>query len=112
MRYLTYIITVPLTVFSALFAFSNTDMTTLSLWPGDETFSYTAPMWAFGLGLLGGGFFLGALFVSILHQKARFRYWRQSRRLARLEKEIDAARADAAMRADMPQDAKAALPKP
>lgn len=98
MQYITLIITLPLTVFAVLFVLSNPDSVTLYLWPEDQDFSYAAPLWQVGLGLLGGGFFLGALFVWLLSQKMRFRYWQESRKSARLEKELEqlhaAAQAD------------------
>ena len=58
--------------------------------------SWTVPLSLLGLGLLGAGFFLGALFVWLHSQKTRFRYWRESRRSARLKKELDALSAKAA----------------
>lgn len=88
MSYLTLIITVPLTVFAILFAVSNSADVTVGLWPFEK--EYTVSTWFFGLAMLGAGFFLGALFVWILSQKTRFQYWKESRRAARLEKELEA----------------------
>lgn len=88
MSYLTLIITLPLTVFAILFAVSNSGDVTVGLWPLDQT--HTVSIWVFGLAMLGVGFFTGALFVWILGQKTRFLYWKESRRAARLEKELDA----------------------
>ncbi len=103
MQYLTLLITLPLTLFAVLIVLSNGGDVTLYLLPDDKEFSMTLPLWQVTLGLLGGGFFLGALFVWTLHQKARFRYWQESRKCVRLEKELeklhaeDMARKDAAM---------------
>lgn len=108
LHYLTYIITVPLTIFAILFAFSNSGDVTFYVWPGDDALSHTVPVWALGLGFLGVGFFCGALFVWILDQKTRFRYWRESRRAARLEKELD--RLHAAQ--EKTQDALTSQPSP
>lgn len=89
MQYLTLLITLPLTVFAVLVVLSNTGDVTLHFLPDDKDFALTLPLWQATLGLLGSGFFLGALFVWTLHQKARFRYWQESRKCARLEKELD-----------------------
>lgn len=93
MAYLTWLITIPLTVFTVLFAVSNGGDITLALWPLDD--KATMPVYAFGLAMLGGGFFLGALFVWILSQRTRFLYWRTQRHNARLEKELDGMQAKA-----------------
>ncbi|MDE1151970.1 MAG: hypothetical protein PW788_05465 [Micavibrio sp.] len=88
MKYLTFIITVPLSIFAVLFAVSNDAEVQLSLWPFENT--YKTGVNVFGMGFLGLGFFLGALFVWILNQKMRFKYWKETRKTARLEKELDA----------------------
>ncbi len=88
MAYLTLLITIPLTVFAILFAISNGDDISVGLWPLEGR--YALPVWIFGLGLLGCGFFLGALFVWLPAQKMRFRYWQESRKSSRLEKELEA----------------------
>jgi len=95
MQYLTLLITVPLALFSILFVLANGDAVTFYLWPEDDLLSLTLPGWQFGLGMLFGGFFLGALFVSLLAQKTRFRYWQESRKAARLEKELESLHAAA-----------------
>lgn len=87
MSYLTLFITVPLTVFITLFAISNTGDISVSLWPLDQTF--TIGIWLLGLGMMAAGFALGALFVSILSQKTRFRYWQERRRADKLEQELE-----------------------
>lgn len=88
MSYLTLVITIPLTVFAILFAVSNSADVTVGLWPFEK--EYTLSVWTFGLAMLGAGFFLGSLFVWILSQKTRFQCWKESRRAARLEKELEA----------------------
>lgn len=100
MQYLTLLITLPLTLFAILIVLSNGGDVTLYLLPDDKEFSMTLPLWQVTLGLLGGGFFLGALFVWTLHQKARFRYWQESRKCARLEKELEKLHADDIARKD------------
>jgi len=90
MAYITLIITIPLTVFAALFSLSNTGIVTLSLWPFEKTMDFGVNI--FGLAMLGLGFLLGALFVWIQYQKIRLKLWQESRKTARLEKELDSLR--------------------
>lgn len=87
MPWLTLIITLPLTVFSVLFAVSNGQFVEVTLWPLEQKLSL--PLSLAGLGLLLGGFCCGALFVWIYAQKTRFRLWQETRRADRLEKELD-----------------------
>lgn len=91
MTYLTFFITVPLTLFALVFAAANTDAVVIKFLLVEETFSF--PLYQVGLGMLGLGFFSGALFVWMLYQKLRFDHWRLSRRARRLEKELEAGRA-------------------
>jgi uncharacterized membrane protein YciS (DUF1049 family) len=100
MQYLTLLITLPITVFAVLLVLSNSAAVTLYLLPDDAAFAVTLPLWQIALGLLGGGFFLGALFVWLLHQKARFRFWQESRKAARLEKELEKLHAEDIARKD------------
>jgi len=100
MQYLTLLITLPLTVLAVLLVLSNSAEVTLYLLPDEKDFALTVPLWQAALGLLGGGFLLGALFVWLLHQKARFRYWQESRKTARLEKELEKLHAEETARKD------------
>lgn len=90
MAYITLLITIPLTVFAALFSLSNTGVVTLSLWPFEKTIDFAVNI--FGLAMLGSGFLLGALFVWLQYQKLRLKLWQESRKTARLEKELDSLR--------------------
>ncbi|MBI1214768.1 MAG: DUF1049 domain-containing protein [Alphaproteobacteria bacterium] len=98
MSYITLLITIPLTVFSVLFVVSNTGDVTLGLWPLERTFTLSSGV--FGLLMLGGGFFLGALFVWIHSQKMRFNGWRATRRASRLEKELESLHEKSAPKKD------------
>lgn len=91
MTYLTFLITIPLTLFAALFAVANLDVVTVGIFLVEGEMSL--PLYQVALGMLGLGFFSGALFVWLLYQKLRFDHWRLSRRAKRLEKEIEAGRA-------------------
>jgi len=105
MKYLTWLITLPLTLFCLSFALSNDADVQLSFWPFENT--YETGVNVFGLAFLGAGFFLGALFVWILDQKMRFKYWQETRKSARLEKELDAMNARQTV---TPQNADAPIP--
>lgn len=91
MKYLTWLITIPLTIFTVLFAVSNPAEVSVGIWPLEDT--RKIPAWLLGLGMGGVGFFLGSLFVWILAQRAHFRYWQEQRRANRLEKELEALQA-------------------
>jgi len=88
MQYLTLLITLPITVFAVLLVLSNSAAVTLYLLPDDAAFAVTLPLWQI------------ALFVWLLHQKARFRFWQESRKAARLEKELEKLHAEDIARKD------------
>lgn len=87
MRYLTLLITLPLTLFILLFVVSNTERIPVSFYPGSEGSDWAVYMIA--LFMLALGFVAGALIVFIYAQRTRLRLWQESRRAARLEKELD-----------------------
>ncbi|MDD9900847.1 MAG: LapA family protein [Alphaproteobacteria bacterium] len=86
MAWVTLVITVPLAVFSVLFAVVNHGTVDVHFPFPEMTLSL--PVYLFGLGMLGTGFFAGALFVWLLDQKTRFKCWKETRRADRLEKEL------------------------
>src|SRR5690606_390358 len=81
------LVSVPLTLFVVLFAISNGTDVSVAFFPGDD--GYTMPVHTLGLGLLALGFLSGAVFVSILAQRLRFRLWQEKQKAQRLEKELD-----------------------
>lgn len=87
MAYISWIITLPLTVIAVLFVVSNTEKVDFYLYPG--AVAWSLPVYAVGLALLLGGFLAGALFVSLHAQKTMFRYWQEKNKSARLGKELD-----------------------
>ena len=87
MHYITLLITLPATVFAVLFAASNSGDVTVHFWPLKN--EMTLPLSVVALSMLGAGFFLGALFVWIYSRKTVFECWKESRRAARLEKELE-----------------------
>ncbi len=78
-------VSLPFSLFALAFALSNTARVDFSLWPAVDGASI--PLNILGVALLFGGFLMGALFVSLQTQKMRFDYWRQARKLAKLEKD-------------------------
>ncbi len=101
MAWLTLIITIPFTIFAALFAISNGQSVSVMLSPFEGKVEW--PLSAVGLSLLLAGFFCGAVFVWLQAQKTRFKLWQETRRADRLEKELDLAHKKA-------EEARAALP--
>jgi len=93
MNFLTLFITIPLAIFAVLFAISNMGDVTAHLMPFSQDFKM--PLYLLGLGMLGLGFFCGALFVWVLSQKTRFHHWKEKRKSSRLEKELDILRKQA-----------------
>lgn len=91
MRYLSWLLTLPLTALAISFAVSNLTPVQLALWPLVGTLE--APAFTLVLITLVVGFFAGGLTVW-LGQHAHRRAARQHQaRADRLQKELDAARA-------------------
>jgi uncharacterized integral membrane protein len=92
MNYILLLITIPLTVFTVLFAVANPQDVTVNFAPVlSETFQ--APLAAVALGMMGAGFFFGAFFVWMHAHRTRFRHWKLRRHAARLEKELETLQA-------------------
>ena len=87
MRYLSWMITIPLTVLSVLFLVGNTGKVAVHYWINTPPFD--VPLYAVGLAMLGIGFLAGAMFISLSYYALRHKHWRLKRRLARLEEEMD-----------------------
>ena len=90
MSWLTLPITIPLTIFAVLFAVSNLNAVTVGIWPLEQT--WDNPVYKLALGMLGGGFLLGALYVWLLSHRTAYRLWQQKREVKKLSRELDAAR--------------------
>jgi uncharacterized integral membrane protein len=88
MRCITWFITIPLSLFSVVFALSNTGTVQIFLQPFEG--SYDIPVSLLGLGMLGIGFFLGAVFVWIHNQKLRWQYWQENRKLKKRAEQTNA----------------------
>lgn len=86
-RVLTFLITVPLSLFVLLFAVSNTQDITVSLLFVD--YSITLPAYIIILGLMALGFLAGCVLVWLNLYGYRIKYWRASRHQPKLEAEIE-----------------------
>ncbi|MBP7335379.1 lipopolysaccharide assembly LapA domain-containing protein [Niveispirillum sp.] len=91
MRYLSWIITLPLTALAISFAVSNLTPVQLALWP--LVGSVEVPAFALVLVTLVVGFFAGGLTVWLGHHSHRRAARQHQARADRLQKELDAARA-------------------
>lgn len=90
MRYLSWLLTLPITVAVVLFAISNRDPVTLRLWPFPDAFA--APVYLAGLLVLFGGFLLGGLAAWMSGRPHRLTARTLADRADRLERELRDAR--------------------
>lgn len=94
MRYLSWIVTLPIALVAVLFAISNRDGVTLSLWP--LPFTLDAPLYLAALLALLAGFLAGGFVVWNAQRRHRRRARRESNRVLFLEREVKEAQARAA----------------
>ncbi|WP_448202777.1 lipopolysaccharide assembly protein LapA domain-containing protein [Azospirillum sp. sgz302134] len=94
MRFLALIITVPIAVAAVLFAISNRDLVTLSLWP--LPFTLQAPLYLATLLALVVGFVAGGIVAWNAQRRHRRRARRASDRVSFLERELKETQARAA----------------
>ncbi len=94
MRYLSWIVTLPIALVAVLFAVSNRDGVTLSLWP--LPFTLDAPLYLAALLALLAGFLAGGFVVWNSQRRHRRRARRESNRVLFLEREVKEAHARAA----------------
>ncbi len=88
MRYLSWIISVPLALLVISFAISDRDMITLQLEP--LPFAASMPVYLLGLGALVVGFVLGAGITGLGALGYRYRAHSLARRVAALEADLAA----------------------
>lgn len=94
MRHLSWIVTIPVALAAVLFAVSNRDVVTLSLWP--LPFTLAAPVYLATLVALLLGFLAGGFVVWNSQRRHRRRARRESNRVLFLEREVKEAQARAA----------------
>ncbi|HYH17203.1 MAG TPA: LapA family protein [Azospirillum sp.] len=94
MRYLTWIITLPIALAAVLFAISNREAVTLSLWP--LPFTVEAPVYLATLIALLVGFIAGGVITWMGQGRHRRRARAQSDRAYTLERELKETQARAA----------------
>lgn len=94
MRYLTWIITLPIALAAVLFAVSNREAVTLSLWP--LPFTVEAPVYLATLIALLVGFVAGGVITWIGQSRHRRRARAQGDRAYTLERELKETQARAA----------------
>lgn len=85
-RYLSWIITLPLALFAVLFAISNRELVTLGLWP--LPFTMEAPLYLASLLALVIGFLGGGIIAWFAQRHVRKLVRRQSTRIKFLEAEL------------------------
>ena len=94
MRFLTWIITLPIALVAVLFAISNRDLVTLSLWP--LPFTLDAPVYLATLVALLVGFMAGGFVTWNAQRRHRRRARRSADRVFYLERELKETQARAA----------------
>lgn len=94
MRYLSWIITIPLAFLIISFAVTNREMVELGLWP--LPFQIWAPIYLVGLLALALGFLAGGLVAWLAQHRHRANARRQARRAEQLEQDLAAERAQRA----------------
>lgn len=94
MRYLSWIITIPVAVLAVLFAISNRDEVVFALWP--TPFTLEAPLYLATLIALVIGFVAGGVVAWLGQHRNRRRASVQTDRANRLERELTEVRARAA----------------
>lgn len=94
MRYLSWIVTLPIALVAVLFAVSNRDVVTWALWP--LPFTLEAPLYLATLVALLAGFLAGGFVVWNAQRRHRRRARREADRVLFLEREVKEAQARAA----------------
>lgn len=94
MKYITWIITLPLTALAVIFAAGNTQYVPLYLSPFDEPVQ--TRLYMIGLAMLGIGFLCGALFVWLNSLKLNVKYRSEQKRADRLDRELERQKKESA----------------
>jgi uncharacterized integral membrane protein len=86
MKFLSWIITIPVVVFCALFAVGNRQEVVIDLWP--TGYVLTTPLWLISLGGAALGFLLGALLFWMLGLGVRLQRHHLSKEVDKLKREL------------------------
>jgi uncharacterized membrane protein YciS (DUF1049 family) len=89
-RLLSFLITLPISLFVILFAVSNTQNAPVYFNILDASFSL--PQYGISLGLMALGFLVGSLLVWLNLYHFRIRFWQAQRKLQRFEDKNDTIR--------------------
>lgn len=87
MRYLTWIVTIPVALLAVLFAVSNRETVVFGLWP--LPFTLDLPLYLAVLGVLVLGFVVGGLVVWVGQHRHRRTARKASARVLQLERDLD-----------------------
>jgi uncharacterized integral membrane protein len=88
-RYLSWIVTIPITLIAVLFAVSNRATVAFAVWP--LPFSLELPLYLAVLGVLVLGFVAGGVVVWLGQHRYRRDARRSAARVAALERDLDEA---------------------
>src|SRR5579871_1741247 len=91
MRFLAWLIGIPLGLLLVLFAVSNREFVTVGIWPFTDGIS--APAFVIALVPFGLGLVLGAIFAGIGTVRAHWRHQGAARKVRRMEEEMAEMRA-------------------
>lgn len=87
MKYLSWLVTTPITILAILFIVANHEKVDVKYWLYAP--SYEVPLYVVALIMLAFGFLSGALFVSFRYYSLKHKYWKLKKRHSRLEKELE-----------------------
>lgn len=87
MRYLLWLISIPLTIFVILFTISNPVVVHVTLIPFES--AWDVPLATIGLAMMALGFLAGSVFVGVQGYRTQIKKWQETRRADRLEKELE-----------------------
>jgi uncharacterized integral membrane protein len=91
MRFLAWLVGIPVAILAILFAVSNRDPVTIGIWPFTE--GVTAPSFVVALVPFALGLILGAGFAGIGTVRARWRHRGAARQVGRMQREMEEMRA-------------------
>lgn len=91
MKFLSWLLTLPLAVLCIFFAVSNRQDVTIDLWPLDAVL--VTPLYVITLGTLFSGFLLGALWFWLLNLRHRWDKHRLGKQVEKLTSQLNGEKA-------------------